>query len=105
MEGGKAILYKRTDANFRTRNDFEYPIGKMVEAPDWDPDPECGGGLNFCVDPGGCDAFRDGENDKYIACQVNIKDIVVHAKPQYPDKIKAKKCLVLYECDREGKKK
>ncbi len=104
MDGKKTILYKRTSHEFETRNGIRYLLGTLVEAPDWDPDPECGGGLHFCIDPTGCDAFRDGKKDRYVACLVDPKDIVIHACPEYPDKIKAKKCTVLYECDREGKK-
>ena len=103
MDGRKAVLYKRTGPKFETRNCIEYQPGEIVEAPDWDRKLECGGGLHFCIDPAGCDAFRDGNDDRYVACLVDPKDIVVHAQPQYPDKIKAKKCKVLYECDREGK--
>jgi hypothetical protein len=103
MNGRNAILYKRTSENFTTAKNFLYTIGKIAEAPDWNPKPECGGGLHFCISPAGCDAFRDGKDDRYIACLVDPKDIVIHAQPEYPDKIKAKKCKVLYECDREGK--
>jgi hypothetical protein len=104
MDGRKAVLYKRTDHEFKTTNGIHYIVGSLVEAPDWDRRPECGGGLHFCIDPAGCDAFRDGKEDRYVACLVDPKDIVVHAQPEYPDKIKVKKCKVLYECDREGKK-
>ena len=81
---------------------FVWPESGPVEAPDWDPKPECGGGLHFCINPAGCDDFRDGVEDRYVACLVDPKDIVVHPNPKYPDKIKVKKCKVLYECDREG---
>ena len=53
---------------------------------------------------GGWDRFlaAAGEGDRYVACEVAVADIVVHARPDYPDKIKARRCKALYEVDREG---
>ena len=100
---GKAILYKRTGPEFETQYGIRYVPGTGVEAPDWDGgNHECGGGLHFCGDPAACDLFRDKEGDRYVACEVVVADIVVHARPDYPDKIKARRCKVLYEVDREG---
>jgi len=48
------------------------------------------------------DLFRESDGDRYVACEVAVADIVVHARPDYPDKIKARRCKVLYEVDREG---
>ena len=77
--------------------------GTTVEAPDWDGgNHECGGGLHFCGDPAACDLFRDKEGDRYVACEVAVADIVVHARADYPDKIKAPRCKALYEVDRDG---
>ena len=102
---GKGILYKRTGPDFQTQNGIRYLPGTEVEAPDWDGgNHECGGGLHFCGDPAACDLFRGGEGDRYVACEVAIADIVVHARPDYPDKIKARRCRVLYEVDRDGKR-
>ena len=33
-------------AELRSYNDFQWPSSGPVEAPDWDPKPECGGGLH-----------------------------------------------------------
>lgn len=77
-----------------------YTPGTEVEAPDWDPEPECGGGLHLCPTPAQCDAFRD--NGPYIACSVALTDLAIHAEPSMPDKVKARRVKVLYVCDREG---
>ena len=105
VKTGKAVLYKRVAADYLTRNDISYVPGTEVEAPDWDGGiAECGGGLHFVADPRGGDMFRDGEGDRYVACEVALADIVVHARPDYPDKVKARRCRVLYEVDRNGKR-
>jgi hypothetical protein len=101
---GAAVLYKRVGSDWHTRNGVYYVPGTEVEAKDWDPGPECGNGLHFCADPAGGDLFREDEGDRYVACDVAVADIVVHARPNYPDKVKARRCRVLYECDRNGKK-
>ena len=43
---------KSLPANRRAYNDFEWPAeaGAIVEAPDWNPKPACGGGLHGLVD-------------------------------------------------------
>lgn len=37
-------------------------------------------------------------------CAVKVEDIVVHPTPSYPSKVKARACVPLYECDRDGKR-
>lgn len=104
MKRGKAVLFKRVGKDFGTQNGIRYKPGTVVKAPDWDSGTaECGGGLHFCGDPRGGDLFRSNEGDRYVACEVAVKDIVVHARASYPDKVKAPRCKVLFECDREGK--
>ena len=103
VDGDTAVLYKRTAADYSTQHGVRYVPGADVEAPDWDPLPECGGGLHFVAHPAQADQFRDGADDRYVACAVAIADIVVHEQPLHPDKVKAPRCRVLYECDREGK--
>jgi hypothetical protein len=107
-----ALLYKRTADNFATRapdsggSPIIYAIDTEVIAPDWDPSPgrECGGGLHLCPTPPCCDQFRKEDGDRYVACAVSVEDILVHPTPEYPSKIRARSCRVLYECDREGKR-
>jgi len=102
---GKAILYKRTGPEFETQRGIRYVPGTEVEAPDWDGgNHECGGGLHFCGATVACDLFRESDGDRYVACEVAVADIVVHARAVYPDKIKAPRCKALYEVDREGKR-
>ncbi len=105
IDGDSLLLYKRVAADFSTQNGVVYLIGEEVIAPDWDEGHrECGYGLHFCPLPKICDDFRDNKSDRYVACSVKIADIVVHSRPEYPHKVKARACRVLYECDREGRR-
>ena len=53
---------KSTFANRRAYNNFEWPaeVGAIVEAPDWNPEPECGGGLHGLI---------DGRGDASLLCR------------------------------------
>ena len=101
---GKVILYKATDENYRTRNGFQYTIGEMAIAPDWeDIDIECGKGLHLCHHPVCCKEFITARH--YLACEVKVIDLRIYSsKPEFPDKLRAKSCRVLYEVDRWGNK-
>ena len=97
------VLYKRTSADYSTRNNIRYVPGTEVVAPDWDGGvAECGGGLHLCPHAAQCDQFRSSDGDRYVACEVALADIAVHAQPQFPDKVKARAVRVLYECNRDG---
>jgi len=112
LDEGMALLYKRTADDFGTRppdgsnQRVSYLPDTEVIAPDWDPSPEreCGRGLHLCPTPACCDQFRSDCGDRYVACAVAVADILVHPQPEYPGKIRARSCRVLYECDREGKR-
>ncbi len=46
------------DANNQSKNGFQYPRKGKVSAPDWNPSPECGGGLH---------GWESGEGDPSVA--------------------------------------
>ena len=46
------------DANNQSRDGFQYPRKGKVSAPDWNPSPECGGGLH---------GWESGEGDPLVA--------------------------------------
>jgi hypothetical protein len=103
---GIAILYKGVDEDFSTRNarrvDIFYKPGLAPSAPDWDPEPECGGGLHFSPAPSSTLQFNSDARH-FIACPIKVSEIVVHENADYPDKVKAPRlCKPCYEVDRYG---
>jgi hypothetical protein len=117
VERGIATLYKavKGEADYpfqswgisdRTGQRVTYTPGTEAVAGDWDGAArECGGGLHFSPSPQMALEFaRDTQRCKFVACAVALKDIVVHPDGEYPQKVKAEKCRVLYECDRRGRK-
>ena len=105
----KVVLYKKVSNDFKTqentKNETIWTIGKVLEHLNWTPDnEECGEGkYHACSEPHFCDQFRNNANDKYIAIEIDKKDLFVWKNPNYKHKIAFKKCKVLYECDIEGK--
>ena len=105
IDKGHVTLYKGTDGNYKTRNNTQWDIGKVMVAPDWEKitNIECGKALHFCHHPICCEQFLTVKH--YLACKVKVSDIVIYKnQPEYPDKIRSKQGLVLYECDRWGKR-
>ena len=102
---GKLILYKALDKDLKSGHGMEYPIGKTITAPDWDNgQAECGGGLHFCATPWEALSYHDRAT-RYVACSVSIKEIRTPKKEDdCPNKVKARTCKVLYECDIDGKR-
>jgi len=41
-----ALMLRTCDSRLRSRNGFQWPLFGPVEAPDWNPEPVCGGGLH-----------------------------------------------------------
>jgi len=67
---------------------------------------ECGEGkFHACSRPYFCDGFRNKTGDRYIAIEVNKEDLFEWKKnPTCIHKIVFKKCKVLYQCDKFGKR-
>lgn len=100
---GTRILYKGLDAEFRSGYGTVYLPGTEIVAPDWDGGAEeCGGGFHFCAHPAATLQFVEAV--KFVACEVALADMAAHEFPQYPNKIKARACRVLYECDVHGER-
>lgn len=104
------ILYKRVSKDFLTQegecNQTYWGIGHTLEIEKWNPDfKECGEGkFHACASPYFCDEFSFFDGDKYIAIEINVKDLHVWKTPLYPHKIAFRKGTVLYECDVFGNK-
>jgi len=46
MTTSKIFVLRVNDANNQSRDGFKYPDGGPISAPDWNPNPVCGGGLH-----------------------------------------------------------
>ncbi len=107
MEGEFVILYKSVRANFASfrSEDVKYIIGSEIIAPDWDKnaDIECGKGLHLSPTVQQARSFNN--KGLYLACRVRLSDIAnLPSYAKYPDKIRVRACVPLYQVDIEGKK-
>ncbi len=102
VKRGVVTLYKAVRKNFESAHGMSYAPGQKPSAPDWDGGKaECGGGLHFSPRPYMAQGF-DNEATRFIACGVNLSEIVVHCPARYPDKIKAPRALWCKEVDIDG---
>jgi hypothetical protein len=102
VEKGFAILFKAVDNDFRGGNKFLYRPGTTPQCDDWNPIPECGGGLHFCATPLAAKAFYPNAT-RFVACLVKLSDIVVHKNASSPQKVKAPRISKpIYEVDMYG---
>ena len=89
-----AIVYglRTCNADMTSRGGFAWPREGWVEAPDWDPSPECGGGLHF---------LRNGEGDADLLSHDAdaVWQVIMSYESETVDidntKSKAKRCNVL----------
>src|SRR5207237_6599225 len=100
VKDGVAFLYKAVDEDFRSMYGTNYAPGAEPQAPDWDGgDAECGGGLHFSPKPAIALRFQP-EAAHFVACPVRLEDIVLHDRPLYAEKVKAKGvCGPVFEVD------
>ncbi len=101
---GIVILYKAVDDDWRGshKTAITYKPGDLPVAPDWDPVPECGGGLHFSPHPVMALRFCSTAVH-YIACPVAVAEIVAHPNGQYPEKCKAPRVAApVYEVTIDG---
>ena len=109
VKDNKVILYKRVSKDFKTqentKNETIWKIGETLEVNNWNPkENECGEGkFHACSKPYFCDEFRSNRDDKYIAIEIDKKDLYEWKKPEYPHKIAFRKGKVLMEVNKFGK--
>ena len=87
-DDGTVVLFKAVDNEYRSGRGMVYAPGSTPEAPDWDPGPECGGGLHFCASPAAALLFQP-DAARFVACPVALDEIVVHPNAAFPQKVKA----------------
>jgi hypothetical protein len=100
---GVTTLFKVVGDDFMSSRGVSYAPGSTPEAKDWDPVPECGGGLHFSPRPWLARQF-DPDGTRYVACPVLVDEIVVHPDGLYPSKVKAPRVVApgCVECDADG---
>ena len=101
------ILFKSVQSNFCSfyTGIVKYEIGKETIAPDWDATDtiECGKGLH--LSPTIQQAVSFNSDGIYLACRVKLSDMAsLPAYAQYPDKIRVKACVPLYQVNEQGEK-
>ncbi len=102
-----AVLYKSVKPDFTDHRTgrIKYKIGKEIIAPDWgkDSQEECGKGLH--LSPTVAQAISFNDSNTYLACRVKISDMAsLPAFAQYPDKIRVRACVPLYQVNKDGEK-
>ena len=71
--------------NGESHNGFRWPleVGALVESADWDPTPECGGGLHYWLhgkgDPMACDRFNV-EGARWLVLEPDGDEIALGGK-------------------------
>ena len=89
---GIAYLYKAVDTQWTTARGTDYSPGTLPEAPDWDPTPECGGGLHACAHP--LDALGYHPGPRFVRFGVVAADIIViNPTWQTRDKVKVPRAV------------
>jgi hypothetical protein len=100
VKRGKATVYKIVDGEWSTGRGVIYAPGSKPSCGDWSATPCCGGGLHFSPRP--FMARKYGDGSRFVACEIKLADAVVITDGGQPDKVKAKACKVLFECDEDG---
>ena len=100
VKRGKATVFKLVNENWVSDHGTTYEPGSKPSAADWSTRPECGGGLHFSPRPFMAQKYANGT--RFLACEIKVTDAVVITGGGRPDKLKAKSCKVLYECDEDG---
>jgi len=97
----KLILYKFVQSDYTDfyTGKIKYEVGKVVKCPDWNSNinNECGGGLHLSSSINNCKKFHESEDGHALKCEVDIKDILIHPNPLYPEKVRCREVKVLEE--------
>lgn len=92
MSENKQYLLKTVNKDGVAYGGFRWPleVDQLVEAPDFDPAPYCGGGLHGALDGvGNGYYFKFGDDAIWIAAEIPADAVVV----DLDDKVKVNKCI------------
>jgi hypothetical protein len=73
------LIMRTVNADGSSKNGFVYPleIGAVVTAPDWNPKPECGGGLHGFPNGEGDGSLANwSENSRWLIIEADLKEVV-----------------------------
>ena len=78
IPAGKALMLRTCAADFTSRGGFQWPqVGGVVEAPDWNPESECGDGLHGALWGEGDGSLLLWKGDAvWMVAEVNAADAV-----------------------------
>jgi hypothetical protein len=99
---GTVTVYKAVGNSYTSEHGATYTPGGTTSCDDWSAEPRCGGGLHFSPRPFMARKYSGGP--RFVACRVKLTDLVVIRDYGTPDKVKAPRCKVLYECNEDGEK-
>ena len=99
----ESVLILRTcDKDLRSYGGFQWPESGPVEAPDWDPEPVCGGGLHGLLwGEGSADYLSHSEDAIWLVFQASSADVIL-GRGELIDKCKARRGVVVYRGSRDG---
>ena len=96
------LILRTCRADGTSYNNFQWPDSGPVEAPDFDPEPRCGGGLHGLLWGEGKVGYLDlSPGAQWKVFRAHVSD-VVHGAGELTDKCKARRGVVEYSGDREG---
>ena len=92
------LILRTSNRNRRSHGGFRWPESGHVEAPDWDPEPVCGGGLHGLANGRGNPGYLDTRKSAIWQVVAVEDDLIV----DLGDKVKFPQGEVTYSGDREG---
>ena len=89
----KPVLVLRTcNENLKSYGAFQWPESGPVQAPDWNPKPECGNGLHGLLWGEGNGGLLDWDpSAKWLVCEVDPNEII-----ELDGKVKFPRCTVVH---------
>jgi len=97
MDDDHTYILRTCNADMTAHGGFRWPTSGPVEAPDWDPAPECGGGLHGLLCGEGNGVMLDNKDDaKWLVVKVPVSEIV-----DLGGKVKFSRGVVIYAGDRD----
>ena len=102
---GEVVLWKALGADLTSGEEFGRPVkwevGQEVSCDDWNPTPECGGGLHLSPHPYDAIMYRK-EATRMLKCSATMSDIVPIIYNNDSDKCKVKSVRVIAETNMDG---
>jgi len=92
------LILRTCQPDLTSYNGFQWPASGKVKAPDWNPEPECGGGLHGLLNGQGNASLLNWSPDAVWIVAKPGRDLVNIGA----EKVKCKTATVIYSGDRAG---